>query len=165
TPGRTDQAPGWIRLQPALALAAVPDPVLGTQHPPPALVVEHGEIAHSDPEGARLEISGAPLFGQEPVSDLGFGEWVDRHAREYGSHERVESNRLKGPQHASHHLPKLKPNRRPSRFVFTFQTEQARRASASERASGQGNRRRPADARRAARTAGDRKQRGVDPGR
>src|SRR5204863_7806090 len=72
TTGRTDQAPGWIRLQPALALAAVPDPVLGTQHPPPALVVEHGEIAHSDPERARLEIAGAPRFDPAPVSDRPF---------------------------------------------------------------------------------------------
>ena len=120
---RTDQPPRRIRLQPPLVLPPVPDAVLWPQHPAPALVVEHSQISYRDAKGTRRQGSGPTLIDQIPVSDLGFSEWIDRHAREYAARERVESNRLKGPQHASHHIPKLHSIRRPSRFLFTFQTK------------------------------------------
>ena len=43
--------------------------------------------------------------------------------REYAGRDNVESNRLKGPQHASHHIPKLESIRRTSRVLLTFQAE------------------------------------------
>jgi len=76
---RADEAARWIRLQPPLVLAAVPDAVLGPQHPPPALAVEHREVADRDAKRARLQVADASLLDQEPVSDLCFGEWIDSH--------------------------------------------------------------------------------------
>ena len=59
-----------------------------------------------------------------------------RPRREYAGRDNVESNRLKGPQHASHHIPKLDSNRRPPRLILTFQAEQARRSPAPEHTAG-----------------------------
>ena len=75
----TDKPPRWIRLQPPLVLSPVPDPVFRTQHPPPALAVEHGEVTHRDPKSARLQVADAPLLDQKLVADLCFGEWIDGH--------------------------------------------------------------------------------------
>lgn len=79
TARRTDKTPGWIRLQPALVLAPVPDPVFRTKHPSPSFAVEHGEIAHRDAKRARLQIPDAPLLDEEFVPRLRFTEWVDGH--------------------------------------------------------------------------------------
>ena len=76
---RTDEPSRRIRLQPSLVLAPVPDAVLRSEHPSPAFVIEHREVADGDAKRTRLQISGAPLVDQELVSDLCFGEWIDRH--------------------------------------------------------------------------------------
>ena len=80
--GRADQPPRRIRLQPSLVLSPVPDPILGSEHPAPALVVEHREIAYGDPERTRLQVADAPFFDQELVATLCFGEWIYRHRSE-----------------------------------------------------------------------------------
>jgi hypothetical protein len=46
-----------VRLQPPFVLAPVPDPVLGSQHPPPPLAVEHGKVANRNPKSARLQVA------------------------------------------------------------------------------------------------------------
>jgi hypothetical protein len=81
---RTHESPRRVRLQPAFVLTAIPDAVFGTEHPAPPFVVEHGEVANGDPEGARLQISHAPFFDEELVAGLRFGEGIDGHGREYG---------------------------------------------------------------------------------
>ncbi len=43
------------------------------------LAVEHREIAHREPEGARLERAAAPLRDEGLVAGLGFGERIDGH--------------------------------------------------------------------------------------
>jgi hypothetical protein len=68
-----------ISLQPAFMLAAVPDSIFRSQHPPMALAVEDCEIANREPERTRLQTAGAPLRDQRSISRLGLGEWVDRH--------------------------------------------------------------------------------------
>lgn len=79
-PARTaDEAARRIRLQPPLVLAAVPDPILGAEHPAPPFAVQNGEVAHGDTEGAGLERAGAPLLDQVAVPGLGFCERIDRH--------------------------------------------------------------------------------------
>ena len=79
TARRADKAPWWIRLQPALVLAPVPDPVFRTEHPSPSFAVEDGEIPHRDAKRARLQIPNAPLLDKEFVPSLRFIEWVDSH--------------------------------------------------------------------------------------
>ena len=81
--GRAHQPSRWVRLQPALVLTAVPHSVFGTEHPSPALVVEHGEVAHRNPERPRLQVSSATLFDEVLVANLGIRERIYRHAREY----------------------------------------------------------------------------------
>src|SRR5579859_2008438 len=73
------QPPRRIGLQPALVLAPVPHAVLGTEHPPVALAVEHGEIAHGQPERARLQAAVPALIHERPISDLRLGEGVHSH--------------------------------------------------------------------------------------
>ena len=75
----TDEAARRIRLEPSLVLTAVPDAVLGAEHPPPALAVEHGEIAHRDAKRTWRQVAYASFLDQELVTDLGFGEWIDGH--------------------------------------------------------------------------------------
>src|SRR4029077_9373926 len=67
---RANEPARWIRLQPSLGLAAIPDAILGSQHPAPALAVEHREVAHRDAVRARLQVADAALLDQELVSDL-----------------------------------------------------------------------------------------------
>jgi hypothetical protein len=69
-----------VRLQPALSLAPVPDPILRTKHPAPTFAVEHCEVAHRKPKRARLQRSGAALLDQESVPRLSFRKWIDGHA-------------------------------------------------------------------------------------
>ena len=74
-----DEPARRISLQPLFMLAAVPDSVLRSQHPAMSLAVEHGEIAHREPECSRLQIARAPVRDQRSISRLGLGEWIDRH--------------------------------------------------------------------------------------
>ena len=77
--GWADQPSGWVRLKPALAFSPIPDAVLGTKHPSPALAVEDGQVAHSEPERARLETPGTPLLHQASVTELSIRERIDCH--------------------------------------------------------------------------------------
>ena len=79
-----DQPARRISLQPALVLTPVPDPVLRSEHPAPALAVQHCEIANGDSEGARLKVPRAPLLDEKLVSDLCVREGIHSHAGEYG---------------------------------------------------------------------------------
>src|SRR5258708_12825766 len=64
---RTHQPPRRVCLQPPLVLAAIPDPVLGPQHPPATLPVEHGQVAGRDAQSPGREVSGLPLVPTEPL--------------------------------------------------------------------------------------------------
>ena len=77
--GRTDKTPRWVGLQPPLTLTAVPDAVLGAHHPAASLAIENCQVAHRDAEGPRLQGSDAALLDQVPITELGFGEWIDSH--------------------------------------------------------------------------------------
>ncbi len=74
-----DQTAGRIRLQPPLVLAPVPHSIFRTEHPPMALAVEHGEVAHGQPERARRQTAVPALVHQRSISDLCLGEGVDGH--------------------------------------------------------------------------------------
>ena len=76
----TDQTSWRIGLQPALVLAPVPDSIFRSEGPPPALVVEHREVADGDSERPRLEVSDSSFLDEDLVADLGFGERIDCHA-------------------------------------------------------------------------------------
>src|SRR6266581_3293880 len=95
--GRTNEPPRRIRLQPPLVLAPVPDPVLWAERPPPAFVVEHGEVSDRDPEGPRLQAPGAPLLDQGLVAALGFREGIHSHAGEYCADRCRDSADLRRP--------------------------------------------------------------------
>src|SRR5207249_1926493 len=82
--------------QPPFALPAIPDPVLGPEHPSPTLVVEHGEVSHRDPERPRLQAAGAPFLDQVLVANLSVRERIDCHGGEYAARGKVESNRPSG---------------------------------------------------------------------
>ena len=69
-----------VRLQPALALAPVPDPILRAEHPSPSLSVEHSEVTHRKSERSGLEPAVAALLDQVAISGLGVRKWIDRHA-------------------------------------------------------------------------------------
>jgi hypothetical protein len=69
-----------VRLQPALSLASVPDPILWTEHPAPTFAVEHREVAHRKPKRARVQRTCAAFFDQEPIPRLSFRKWIDGHA-------------------------------------------------------------------------------------
>ena len=77
--GRADQAAGWVGLQPAIVLTAVPDAVLWTQHPAMALAVEHGQITHGEPKSSGLQSAGFSIGDERLVANLCLGERVDRH--------------------------------------------------------------------------------------
>ena len=76
---RADEAPRRIRLQPALTLPAVPDSILGPQHPPPPLAIQYSQVAHRDAEGPGLERPNPALFDQVAVTELRVGEGIDSH--------------------------------------------------------------------------------------
>jgi hypothetical protein len=69
-----------VRLQPALALAPVPDAILRAEHPSPSLAVEDREVTHGKSERSGLEPAVAALLDQVAISGLGVCEWIDRHA-------------------------------------------------------------------------------------
>lgn len=76
-----DQPAGRIGLQPALALATVPNAVLGPEHPASALAVQHRQIAHREPEGPGFQAPTTALHDQVAVARLGLGERIDSHAQ------------------------------------------------------------------------------------
>jgi hypothetical protein len=80
TARRADQPSRRVGLQPAFALAAVPDAILWTKHPTAAFTVEDGEVAHGEPERSRLKTSGPPLLDQGPIADLCIGKRIHSHA-------------------------------------------------------------------------------------
>jgi hypothetical protein len=69
-----------VGLQPALALATVPDAILGTEHPPPSLAVEDCQVAHRQPEGPRLQAAAPTFLDQRAVANLGIRERINSHA-------------------------------------------------------------------------------------
>ena len=75
-----DQASRRVRLQPPLALAPIPDAVLGTEHPAPTLAVQNREVAHREPKGSRLHAAVATLVHQQAIASLGVREWIHSHA-------------------------------------------------------------------------------------
>ena len=78
------EASRWVCLQPPLALAPVPDAVLGSEHPSPPLAVEHGEVAHREPKSSCLKIAVATLLDENPVLSLGICERIDSHGESMG---------------------------------------------------------------------------------
>ena len=74
-----DQAAGRVRLQPPLVLAPIPHAILRTEHPSMALAVEHGQVPHGQPEGARRQTAIPALVHKRSISDLRLGEGVDGH--------------------------------------------------------------------------------------
>jgi hypothetical protein len=75
------EPPRRVGLQPALALAPVPDAILRAEHPPTPLAVEDGEVSNREPECARLQRTATPLFDQDSVPVLSIGEWIDSHGK------------------------------------------------------------------------------------
>src|SRR6266852_5819780 len=69
-----------VRLQPALALAPIPDPILRTEHPSSALAVENRKVTYGKPERSGLEPPVAALLDQHAITGLGVREWIDGHA-------------------------------------------------------------------------------------
>jgi hypothetical protein len=80
---RAHKAARRIGLQPSFILAAIPDTVLGSEHPASALAIEHRQVAHRDAERPRLEVANAPLLDQESVANFCVGEWIDGHGGDY----------------------------------------------------------------------------------
>jgi len=74
------QASRWVRLQPPLALAPVPDAVLGSEHPSPPFAVEDRKVADREPEGSGLKAAVATLVDQQAIARLGVGKRIDSHA-------------------------------------------------------------------------------------
>jgi hypothetical protein len=70
-----------VRLQPALALSPVPDPILWAEHPSPALAVENSKVTHGKSEGSGLEPPVAALLDQDAIAGLCIRKGVDRHAK------------------------------------------------------------------------------------
>lgn len=68
-------------MQPAFALATVPDAVLRTQHPPLTLAVQDRQVAHRQPEGSCLEAAYPTFLDQVAISGLGVSERVYSHAQ------------------------------------------------------------------------------------
>ena len=92
-----DKASRRVRLQPALAFSAVPDAVLGTEHPAPPLAVEHSEVADREPKGSRLHAAVAALVDQQAIARLGVSKGIDSHPESIALWiARVQGSRLSG---------------------------------------------------------------------
>jgi len=63
-----------------------------------AFAVEHREIANRKPERTSLQTTRAPLCDQRPISRLGLGEWIDRHADSIARDGMPEGGRSWGPR-------------------------------------------------------------------
>ena len=66
-------------MQPPLAFSAIPDTVLRSEHPSPPLAVEHGQVAHREPERARLQTAVAAFLDKDPIASFGVGKRIDSH--------------------------------------------------------------------------------------
>src|SRR5713101_9596973 len=74
------EASRWVCLQPPLALAPVPDAVLGSEHPSPPFAVEDRKVADREPEGSGLKAAVATLVDQQAIAGLGVCKRIDSHA-------------------------------------------------------------------------------------
>ena len=77
----THEPARWVRLEPALPLSPIPDPVLRAEHPSPALAVENGKVTHRKSERSGLDAAVAALFNEHSIAGLGIRKGVDRHAK------------------------------------------------------------------------------------
>src|SRR5216683_1468890 len=73
------EASRWVGLQPSLALAPVPDAVLGTEHPTAPFAVEDRKVANREPEGSGLKAAVATLVDQQAISGFGISERIHSH--------------------------------------------------------------------------------------
>ncbi len=91
------EASRWVGLQPSLALAPVPDAVLGTEHPTAPFAVEDREVANREPEGSGLKAAVATLVDQQAIARLGVGKRIDSHPESIALWiARVQGSRLSG---------------------------------------------------------------------
>jgi hypothetical protein len=74
-----DEPARWVSLQPALAFAAVPDAVLGTEHPAPPFAIQDGKVADREPKGSGLEAAVAAIVDQQAIARLGVREGIHSH--------------------------------------------------------------------------------------
>ena len=70
-----------VSLQPALALASVPDAILRSEHPSSTLTVEDREVADRQPKCSRLQSAVATFLDQHAVASFGLGKWINSHAQ------------------------------------------------------------------------------------
>jgi hypothetical protein len=77
---RADKTSRRVSLQPTLTLSAIPDAILGTQHPAPPLAIKDRQVAHRDAKGSGLQRPDAAFLDQVSITQLGFGERIDSHA-------------------------------------------------------------------------------------
>jgi hypothetical protein len=70
-----------VSLQPALALASVPDAILGAEHPSAALTVEDREVAHGEPKCSRLKAAVTTFLDQHAVASFRVGKGINSHAQ------------------------------------------------------------------------------------
>ena len=92
---RAHEAAGRIFGQPAVAVTPVPGAVLRAEHPRPAFAIDHRQLAHTGPEGPRLDLSAAPFQDQLPVPRFGQPEGIDGHRASINGLR--ESPRQRGP--------------------------------------------------------------------
>jgi len=84
-PARRTHKSAWrVSLQPPLAFSAIPDAVLGSEHPSPTFAIEHREVAHREPKSSCLKIAVTTLLDENPVSSLGIRERIDSHGESMG---------------------------------------------------------------------------------
>jgi hypothetical protein len=75
----THETSRWVCLQPALTLSAIPDAVLGTEHPAPSFAVQDRKVADRESERSGLEAAVAALVDQQAIARLGVCERIDSH--------------------------------------------------------------------------------------
>jgi hypothetical protein len=79
TAGWTHQTTRRVGLQPALAFAAVPDAILGAEHPTPPLAIKDRQVSYRQPERSGLQTAGAALLDEGAIAELGISERIDCH--------------------------------------------------------------------------------------
>lgn len=91
------KASRWVCLQPALALSAVPNAVLRTEHPAPPLAIQDREVADREPESSGLETAVATLIDEQAITRLGVRERIYSHGESIARRvTRVQGSRLSG---------------------------------------------------------------------
>jgi hypothetical protein len=82
-------------LQPAFALSAIPDAILGTEHPAPSFAVQDREVANREPESSGLKAAVPALVDKQPIASLGIGKRIDSHVESIARRPaRVQGPRL-----------------------------------------------------------------------